>query len=65
MGRKYMDCREQDAPGETRCSTTLSADNEEELLEAVIKHGINVHGFANTAEFRNRVCKEFKDAPLS
>ena len=65
MGRKYMDCREQDAPGENRCSTTLSADNEEELLEAVIKHGINVHGFANTAEFRNRVRKEFKDAPLS
>jgi predicted small metal-binding protein len=63
MGRKYMQCREQDAPGETMCSTTLSADSEEELLEAVISHGINVHGFANTPEFRNRVTKEFKDAP--
>ena len=63
MGRKYMDCREQDAPGEPHCSTTLSADNEEELLEAVISHGINVHGFANTAEFRDKVRMEFKDAP--
>ncbi len=65
MGRKYMDCRAQDAPGEPFCSTTLSAETEEELLEAVISHGINVHGFANTAEFRNKVMGEFKDAPLS
>jgi hypothetical protein len=65
MGRKYMECREQDAPGETICSTTLSADTEELLLEAVISHGINVHGFANTAEFRNKVLSEFKDEPLS
>lgn len=63
MGRKYLDCRVQDAPGETVCSTTLSADTEEELLEAVISHGINVHGLANTAEFRDKVRKEFRDAP--
>ena len=65
MGRKYMDCREQDAPGEPFCNLTLSADTEEELLEAVISHGINVHGFANTAEFRNKVMSEFRDSPLS
>ena len=65
MGRKYMDCREQDIPGGTRCSLTLSADTDEELLEAVIKHGINVHGYANTPEFRSNVLKEFKDVPLS
>jgi predicted small metal-binding protein len=57
-----MDCRVQDAPGETVCSTTLTADTDEELLEEVIKHGINVHGLANTAEFRDKVRKEFKTA---
>ena len=64
MGRKYMDCTEQDAPGEPFCTLTLSADSEEELLEAAISHGINVHGYANTAEFRNKVISQFKDAPL-
>lgn len=65
MGRKYMDCLARDFPGGPRCTEKLSADTEEELLEAVIKHGINVHGYANTADFRAKVSKEFKDLPLS
>ena len=65
MGRKYIDCREQDVPGGGRCSWTLTADTEEELLEAALKHGINVHGHANTAEFRNKLINEFKDLPPS
>ena len=64
MGRKYLDCQVQDIPGAEKCATTLSAETKEELLEAAIKHGINVHGLANTQEFREMVRKEFKDAPL-
>ena len=64
MGRKYVDCKLQDLPGAPTCSKTLTADTEEELLEAVIKHGINVHGLANTPEFREKVRNEFKDAPM-
>lgn len=64
MGRKFVDCQVQEMPGAEKCTTTLSAETEEELLEAVIKHGINVHGLANTPEFREKVRKEFKDAPL-
>jgi predicted small metal-binding protein len=63
MGRKYIDCNMQDAPDAKKCSASLSAETEEELLEAVIKHGINVHGLANTAEFREKVRSEFRDAP--
>jgi hypothetical protein len=33
MGRKFIDCRE--FPSEMNCTLALSADNEDELLEAV------------------------------
>jgi len=59
MGRKYIDCR--DHPGETKCSLTLAADTEEELLEAAIQHGVAVHGFKNTLELRETLRKEFKE----
>ncbi len=59
MGRKYIDCR--DYPGDVKCSVALSADSEEELLEAVVQHGTTVHGYEDNAEFRNMIRKEFKD----
>lgn len=63
MGRKYIDCR--DYPGETKCSIALAADSEEELLEAVIQHGVSVHGYQDTPEFREKVRSEFKDGTPS
>lgn len=67
MGRKYVECRDfpGDLPGDTKCSATLSADTEEELLEEVIHHGITVHGYTNTPEFREKVRKAFKDVAPS
>lgn len=59
MGRKYIDCREH--PGEIKCSLTLTADTEEELLEAAVQHGVTVHGFPNTPELRENLRKEFKE----
>ena len=59
MGRKYIDCR--DYPGDVKCSVALSADSEEELLEIVVQHGAAVHGYQDTAEFRDMIRKEFKD----
>ncbi|PLX82873.1 MAG: hypothetical protein C0617_13040 [Desulfuromonas sp.] len=61
MGSKYIECH--DFPGGDKCkhSTTLTADSEEELLEEVVRHAINVHGCANTEEFRDHVRREFKD----
>lgn len=48
--RCYIDCREY--PSEIGCSMTLSADTEEELLEAAVQHAVKVHGHQDTVEFR-------------
>jgi len=59
MSRKYIDCR--DYPGEVKCSVALSADTDEELLEVVVQHGVKVHGYEDTPEFRENIQKEFKE----
>lgn len=59
MGRKYIDCR--DYPGDHKCSVALSADSADELLEAVVQHGTTVHGYEDTAEFREMIRKDMKD----
>jgi len=64
MSRKYIDCR--DFPQtEKRCSVAISADSENELMEAVIQHGITVHGYADTPEFRNEIRKGMKEGSPS
>jgi predicted small metal-binding protein len=60
MARKYIDCRDHPQPGK-RCSVAISADSDEELLEAVIQHGVKVHGYSDTPEFRNEILKGMKE----
>jgi len=62
MGRKYIDCREH--PSDVKCSLTLSADSEDELLEAVVQHVVSVHGYSNTPDVRDQIRKEFKDEAI-
>src|ERR1700730_8237690 len=38
MGRKFIDCREY--PSEMNCTVALSADSDEELLEAAVQHAV-------------------------
>ena len=45
MARKYIDCREY--PSEIKCTVALSADSEDELLEAAVQHAVSVHGHAD------------------
>ncbi|MFC1462118.1 DUF1059 domain-containing protein [Verrucomicrobiota bacterium] len=59
MSRKYIDCR--DYPGDVKCSVALSADTEEELLEAVVRHGVAIHGYEDSPEFRETIKGGFKD----
>ncbi len=59
MARKYIDCR--DYPGDIKCTVSLSADTDEELIEVVVQHGIKVHGYEDTPEFREKIQKEFKE----
>lgn len=59
MQRKYIDCREY--PSEMNCSVFMSADSEEELLEAAVQHAVAVHGHKDTPELRENLCSLFKD----
>jgi predicted small metal-binding protein len=58
MARKYIDCR--DHPSDVKCTVALSADTEEELMEAVVQHVKTVHGYEDTPEFRDIVRKGMK-----
>lgn len=53
MARKYIDCREY--PSESHCTVAISADSEEELLEAAVQHGAAVHQHEDTPEFRQQL----------
>jgi len=56
MGRMFIDCRE--VPSEKNCTVAIAADDERELLDAVVQHAVAVHGAKDTPEFR----KELKQA---
>ena len=59
MTRKYMDCRE--LPSESKCTVTLSADSDEELMEAAVQHAVAVHHHQDTAELRRQLKQLFKE----
>jgi len=59
MGRKYIDCR--DYPSQMNCTVALSADTEEELLEAAVQHAVQVHQHQDTQELRSQLKACFKD----
>lgn len=59
MSRKYVDCREM--PSEMNCSVALSADTEQELLDAAVQHAVAVHKHDDTPELRQAIREHFKD----
>lgn len=59
MTRKYIDCREY--PSEMNCSVAISADNDEELLEAAVQHAVSVHQHQDTPELRQQLRQLFKE----
>ena len=58
MSRQYIDCRE--FPSATNCTVAMSADNEQELLEAAVQHAVAVHGHVDSPELRKQVTSLFK-----
>lgn len=58
MARQYVDCRE--FPSEMNCSLKISADKEDELLEASVQHTVAVHKHKDTPELRRDLRKLFK-----
>ena len=59
MTRKFIDCREY--PSETQCSVAISADSEEELLQAAVEHAVSVHHHSDSPELREQLRLLFKD----
>lgn len=59
MARKSIDCR--DYPSEKNCTVEISANTDEELLDASILHGVTVHGMKDTPELREQLVKGFKE----
>jgi predicted small metal-binding protein len=57
MARKYIDCREYAG---SKCSVALSADSDQELLEAAVYHGVQAHGYKDTPEYRAEIRSAFK-----
>lgn len=55
MARKYIDCRE--FPSEMKCTVAISADREDELIDAAIQHAVSVHGETDTPKFRAEIRK--------
>lgn len=53
MSRKYIDCRE--FPSEMKCSIAISADTDQELIDAAVQHAVAVHGEKDTPEFRKEI----------
>lgn len=59
MSRKYIDCRE--FPSESNCTVALSADGDEELLEAAVQHAVAVHKHEDSPELRAQIRQLFKE----
>lgn len=53
MSRKYIDCR--DYPSESGCTVAISANSEDELVEAAAQHAVRVHGHQDSPELREQL----------
>jgi predicted small metal-binding protein len=51
--RKFVDCREM--PSEMNCTVAISADSEDELVEAAAQHAVSVHRHDDTPELRTEI----------
>jgi predicted small metal-binding protein len=59
MQRKYIDCRA--FPSDTQCTIAISADSENELLEAAVQHAVAVHGHTDSPELRDMIRAAMRD----
>ena len=58
MKRLYLDCL--DEP-ESKCSVSIAADSEKELIEAATQHAVSVHGYKDSPELRQQLRSMFKE----
>ncbi|TGR60201.1 DUF1059 domain-containing protein, partial [Mesorhizobium sp. M2D.F.Ca.ET.223.01.1.1] len=51
MARKYIDCRE--FPSEMKCTIAISADREDEPIDAAVRHTVSIQVERDTPQFRS------------
>jgi predicted small metal-binding protein len=59
MTRKYVDCRE--TPSVSNCTVAISADSDQELVEAAVQHAVAVHQHKDTPELREEIRQHLKE----
>ena len=59
MPRKFIDCREM--PSESNCTIAISADSDDELLEAAVQHAVTVHKHQDSPELRKMIRSAMKN----
>jgi predicted small metal-binding protein len=59
MARKFVDCREH--PSESNCTIVISADSEDEVVEAASQHAIAVHKHEDSPELRTMLRSAVKE----
>jgi predicted small metal-binding protein len=59
MARQYIDCRT--IASDSKCSVTIAADSEQELMEVAIGHAVAQHGHQDTPEFRNQLRQAIRE----
>jgi predicted small metal-binding protein len=47
------------------CTLAISADSEQELLEAAVQHAVAVHGHQDTPELRSQLRTLLKDETVA
>jgi hypothetical protein len=57
MARKYLDCR--DCPVDIKCTVALSAESEDELLDAAVLL-VGSHGYKNAEGLRDKLRSAIK-----
>jgi predicted small metal-binding protein len=58
MTRLFVDCR--DYPSEMNCTVAISADTQEELVDAAVQHAVAVHGHQDSPQLREELAKMVK-----
>lgn len=59
MGRKYIDCRQ--FPSDAKCSIAISADTEDELVDAAAQHAVAVHKHQDSPQLRQQIRSSVKE----
>jgi len=57
--RKHIDCCSY--LSDMNCTISISADSDEELLEAAVQHAVAVHGHKDTTDLRTALQSMLKD----